>query len=310
MPIFLNDTFDEAAITGIESHTFNTGAAWTRVPLVAHGGLAVINVTGGTGVVANADVAGAVRNAAAPGTADYYVEIIYARASGNYGTNGVLARLSSNAADGYELLINTYGDKLLLRRINNYTRTEIGEFAYVANTAAHTYRLEVNGATIKGFIDGVQRISVVDAAPITAAGGAGFRIDNGAQFQSITAGTLTAAGNVIAAAAGSYAISGNAAGLVVATPTFSAALARMSNSTGAGSAARANAAFTGAIFFGASNLSQLAGKTGVAFSGATNASGDYSITGQTTSGVALVARHWGTGPDSRPIGSVEIVNFA
>lgn len=84
----------------------------------------------------------------------------------------------------------------------------------------------------------------------------------------------------------------------------------MSNSTGAGSAARANAAFTGAIFFGASNLSQLAGKTGVAFSGATNASGDYSITGQTTSGVALVARHWGTGPDSRPIGSVEIVNFA
>ena len=117
-------------------------------------------------------------------------------------------------------------------------------------------------------------------------------------------------GRTLAAAPGAYSISGNAAGLVVATPTFSAALARMSNSTGAGSAARANAAFTGAIFFGASNLSQLAGKTGVAFSGATNASGDYSITGQTTSGVALVARHWGTGPDSRPIGSVEIVNFA
>ena len=119
-----------------------------------------------------------------PANANYDVQLDIVSENAASFTNGhgmgVMGRVSTSAATGYILYVDWHG--LYLYKIVNGTYTSLGSYAFTAaNNVTYTLKLEMRGTTIKGYLDGTERISVTDSS-ITAAGKAGIYAYNAWNF--------------------------------------------------------------------------------------------------------------------------------
>lgn len=106
---------------------------------------------------------------AQPATADYSVQLLFPAGSDG---GGPLLRGFTGTQLYYFLYLNGTVLELYKRNINF---TLIGSYAGPVSTPC-TLKIEAIGTTIKGYVDGVQRISVTDSL-ISAAGRGGIYMD-------------------------------------------------------------------------------------------------------------------------------------
>lgn len=141
------------------------------------------------------------RHTAAPPSADYQVstDLYIAGTTSTAVSCGPMARLVDGERTGYWLRWRR-GTGWQLFRYNTGTATQLGStVGPTTYTAASLVRATVRcaGSVIKGFVDGVEIISVTDASPIAAAGYAGLIASNtlttdGPHIANFTAETLEA----------------------------------------------------------------------------------------------------------------------
>jgi lysophospholipase L1-like esterase len=166
--LLTTDTFTDSAGTLLENHTGETGAVWTRNPILP---------TGSAAITADGRLRG---NAAAtiyfssgvPSSADYDVEADLIVAS-NVNNAGLVGRQSATA-ETYYLFDYENGANFKLYTLVNATNVNSTTYAMTL-TAGQTYhlRLSMRGSQIACFVNGVQIIAITDAN-IPAAGRAGL----------------------------------------------------------------------------------------------------------------------------------------
>jgi hypothetical protein len=172
---FLNDLFDEASTTALDAHTPNPGpgGTWAAMQTISGGSANPMRISAGTGYAEIYSGQAYWRNNATPPTADYHVEAIVQRTAYSDVRNGPIGRFTVEGTH-YRLELNELGSALYLVRMNGWTPTVLDDFAWTPANGTFTLRLEMIGAEIKGYMDGVERVSATDGSPITGAGYAGI----------------------------------------------------------------------------------------------------------------------------------------
>lgn len=115
---------------------------------------------------------------------DYYVQAKVKLISANYGT--VIGRyVDSN--NFYQVEVHAPNDEFgLWKKVNNVW-TRIGSYATTIDTGTeYTIGLEMNGTTLKGYLNGIERISVTDNA--FSGGKIGLRSNDDARFDDVYVG--------------------------------------------------------------------------------------------------------------------------
>lgn len=174
---FLNDLFDEASTTALSSHTPNPGpgGSWSAMQTVSGGSANPMRIPAGAGYAEAYSGDAWFRNSAAPPTADYYVEAVVERTGFSGYNNGPMGRFTSQGTF-YHLRLNEYQTRLELVRVNAWAETLLGSYAWSPSNGTYTFKLQMVGAAIKGYLDGVERISATDGSPISSAGYAGIAL--------------------------------------------------------------------------------------------------------------------------------------
>jgi hypothetical protein len=172
---FLNDLFNEASTTALDVHVPDLGGTWAAMQVVNGGSMNPMRIPAGAGYAeAHAGVAWW-RNLATPPTADYYVEAVTQRAGFGGGPNGPVGRFATQGSF-YRLELNEYANELRLLKVVSWSDTVLDTFAWSPADGSYTLRLEMIGAEIKGFMNGVERVGATDTA-LTAAGKAGISLE-------------------------------------------------------------------------------------------------------------------------------------
>jgi hypothetical protein len=186
---FLNDLFDEASTTALDAHTPNPGpgGTWAAMQTVSGGSINPMRIPAGAGYAEAQSGTAYWRNSATPPTADYSVEGVIQRSGFGGGANGVLGRFTGQGTH-YRLELNEYANQLRLILLNAWSSSVLGTYAWSPSDGTYTIRLEMIGSAIKGYLGGVERISVTDTA-ISAAGLAGISLE-GHRMLSIDAVNL------------------------------------------------------------------------------------------------------------------------
>jgi len=165
--MFTTDTFTDTAGTLLESHTGETGAAWTRNPSFSTASAAITAAGRCRGNAVNA----VYYESGVPASADYDVEAdLYVASNANL--CGIIARQSTTAPTYYLLDYEASGSFRLYTVVNGAT---LNTTSYaMALTVGQTYhlRLAVRGSQVACFVNSQQIMSVTDAN-ISAAGRAG-----------------------------------------------------------------------------------------------------------------------------------------
>jgi hypothetical protein len=188
-----SDSFTDTAATQLVSHTGELGATWNRPgayndawadkPIISSANRA--HKTSG-------DTWGIVYSSGVPASANYSVQAdVYVASSLTGDVDGVMGRLSTSTATGYAAVYSVPLGQWALYKLSSGTKTLIGTPYSQTLAAASTYHLalDMSGTTIRLLVDGVQRISVVDAT-ISATGTGGVTL--GFQGASSTSTTDTA----------------------------------------------------------------------------------------------------------------------
>lgn len=180
---FASDSFTDTPGVALASHSPEVGGPWVKHPSYASGALVVSDANRARANNANP---ACYYLSAAPTTADYDVEAVIFVAS-NLSNILVAGRISTGADTMYAARYTLSGGVWQLVRIVAGVVTPIGATFAQALTATQllTARLSMRGSTIKMFIDGVERASVVDAN-ITATGRAGLRVGSGTSPSNTT----------------------------------------------------------------------------------------------------------------------------
>jgi hypothetical protein len=170
--VILTDNFTDTDGVLITAHTSDTGQGYVRqagVPAPADDAEIFNNKIFGR------SPNGAYRANFVMPSPDYEVEAVVNVLS-NTGILGVTARASSANRTYYVWQYRDGGDGFSLRKFVNGTSTPLVTFAQVL-IAGQTVTLKIvcNGNVIKGFVNGVERASVVDN-DITSAGSAGLSL--------------------------------------------------------------------------------------------------------------------------------------
>lgn len=182
-PIY--DTFTDTSGTNLESHTPDTGGAWTRHPSYTSARLQISNANR---CRKSADAAAACYyNATDPG-ADEYEVVVTLRCMDTTGAAfGPAARIDASAATMYICRYSTAANRWELYKIVAFSATLLG---YWSDTFSVGTEREVRLAVATGSqtvtVDGTDRITAYDTA-ITARGYAGLR-EGSASPYSDTAG--------------------------------------------------------------------------------------------------------------------------
>lgn len=177
---FSRDTFVEASDTTLASHTADDGGTWTKHPSFATAAQVIgaeDKVQGGSTTATSLYT-----HSGSPLSADYYVQSDVSWSSSLDALPGVAARVNVAANTAYRIDIDLSGAFRLIKVVAGVA-TVLATWG--AATAGVTYRVRISvvGTAIKGYVDGVERLSVTDAS-ITAAGKAGIavrqngRVDN------------------------------------------------------------------------------------------------------------------------------------
>jgi lysophospholipase L1-like esterase len=188
-----NDLFTDTNGTALESHTADSGATWTKHSASAGG--ATINSNKVSGV-SNATLA-LYYSSVIPASADYDVQADITFTTAASALSGIAGRIDPSAATLYFFRYSgaTGSGQYQLYKTVAGTSTLIGSYnAAESNGVTRTLRLSMYGSVISAWIDGVQRIAVIDSA-ITAAGRPGLRIGNSNTLDSVDNWSVT---NVIA----------------------------------------------------------------------------------------------------------------
>jgi hypothetical protein len=186
---FLNDLFNEASTTALDVHVPDLGGTWSAMQTISGGSANPMRIPAGAGY-AEANAGDAYwRNSAVAPTADYYVEAVINRSGFGGGKNGPIGRFASEGSH-YRVELNEYANQLRIIRMNAWTDSVIGTpYAWSPSNGDFTVRLEMVGDVIKAYLDGVERISVTDPSPLSAAGKAGIAL-GGHRAKSIDAVNL------------------------------------------------------------------------------------------------------------------------
>jgi hypothetical protein len=170
MAQFLNDTFTDTDGVLLENHTGEVGAIWTRHPSY-------------TGSVVRISTNRIYNNAAwdtscyyasgVPAGADYTVTSkIYVVTDDDTRTK-ILGRLSITANTCYSWEGYAYADLWVLKKVIVGSETTLGYGALTMGVGySGQFKLSMEGSTIKGYIGGIEKVSVTDS-DITDAGKAG-----------------------------------------------------------------------------------------------------------------------------------------
>jgi hypothetical protein len=147
------------------------GATWTYHPLFAPRWYIYGNRV-------HCGVAGPVYASGVPASADYTVEAtvrVYTTVTSPSNLNLGIAGRMSTSADTYYALYYQAGETVLIKRVAGVT-TSLGVWTSTLTGGGtdYTFTLEMIGTAIKGYVNGVERVSATDSA-ITAAGRAGLR---------------------------------------------------------------------------------------------------------------------------------------
>jgi hypothetical protein len=176
---FASDTFTDTATTSLASHTPTSGGSWTK-----HA-----NSTAGNAVISNANrvrnpTAGGQWNiyyhSATPAAADYDVSAtVVMKSDNNVSAAGPMGRIDTSETRGYLFVYNTSANGWRLFKVVSGTFTQLGSTYSQTLTVDVEYvaKLEMVGTAIKGYVDGVQRISVTDSS-VTATGKAGLWLED------------------------------------------------------------------------------------------------------------------------------------
>lgn len=202
MTAFASDTFTDADNTLLTSHTATLGGAWARSSISSD--TVGPKISSNKLVSGEAGVLGFYYVAATPAGADYTVSVDYTHTSGGDGeAAGACARMSTSAADGYHAVYFTSGSRLTIWKCVGGSFTELGSGVGYTVSATETYKvvLDVSGSSTTTLKAKMQRASdsqwltsggswsateqwaitqADSSSPITAAGKAGLRIQQGA----------------------------------------------------------------------------------------------------------------------------------
>jgi hypothetical protein len=189
-------------------------------------------------------------------------------------SHGVWCRGNSNISQGY--LWRNDGTSWNLFSVVGGSFVSIGTYAAAA-VAGDVAKVQAVGSTIKGFVGGVQRVSVTDTA-VTTGTSVGIRADstNALRFDDFTGADVTTGATGDAAFSGAATLS--ASGL--RATAGSAALAATATLTTSGLRVTAgNAALTSTASLTADGTRTTSGASGLAASAALAASGQVSHSG-------------------------------
>jgi hypothetical protein len=210
MPTFLYDEFFDADGTLLQDHAPDVGGLWTKLSFsadgVSYGGTddAKILVSGSADLYDGGNASRVYRNAAVPSNPNYEVEIYHPFPLTDNADLLVAGRadatgLNNGQVDRYEIYGKRISSSLTRYKLNKWlsgVKTELG--SYDASSAAHTVRLSMVGTAIKAYINGVERISVIDSSltgsgrVLVAASSTGDGA-NGSRIDYITAADITVA---------------------------------------------------------------------------------------------------------------------
>jgi len=170
---FVQDTFTQASLTPLASHTGEVGATWTAVPTMTINDLRVSS----SGRLYNTTTfANYGRASGTPPNANYYVEGVITFLpviSGDAGA-GIAGRVSATVQTLYFTRYSESAGAWQLYSIVNGTTVLLASFVAARPSTDATVRLTMNSSTISVSVNGTQVISVTNSA-ITAAGHAGVR---------------------------------------------------------------------------------------------------------------------------------------
>ena len=184
------DTFTEGADTALETHTSDCGSSWTGFNTTSFQVLAAsdelaLETTSGDGT----HMYGAGNETLT--SADYWAEVV--GKTGGSGTNdrfGVAVRLAAGV-DGYVMFVVGSGGDTYIYRVDDSAYTQLGSTYTIpsfSTSTTYTVRLKITGSTIKGYVDGIERISATDATYSAAGVLAAYMmvVDDAAQLPRIT----------------------------------------------------------------------------------------------------------------------------
>lgn len=167
--IFVSDTFTDADGVLLSAHTGEMGATWT---LRSGTGAPTIQ----TDRIFCATATAVFTASGVPPSPDYYVEAIADVVTDANDNMGICGRMAEDGSANYYLWRYVQSsDGWGLFRFVGGTPTQIGStFADNWSTGSRTFRLDMQGSTIRGLTEGIERVSVTDTT-FADAGRAGIR---------------------------------------------------------------------------------------------------------------------------------------
>lgn len=172
MATFLNDTMTDSSGTLLPAHTGETGATWTKHTSYSSG---VGQISTANRVRCNSTNQVVFHASGSPANADYEVQAdLFMNGTSEDHEPAVAARIDTGANTFYALRYRKTGNVWeLLKRVAG-TTTVLGSWSEtLVASDTRTFKLRCSGTSIKGYVAGVERISVTDSA-ISAAGKAGI----------------------------------------------------------------------------------------------------------------------------------------
>ena len=172
MAIIKTDTFTEASDTALESHTSDSGGGWSGFNTTSFD---VVGADDEVKVDALSDLYAA--GTETPSSADYWCNVNCRTVATTIRRIGSCVRVSTGTTDVncYALVVTGSDGSWRLRKILSAAITQIAGGTISGFNAATWYDLKVQaqGTTIKGFIDGSEVASVTDS-DISAVGKVGI----------------------------------------------------------------------------------------------------------------------------------------
>lgn len=187
--LLVNDSFTDTASTRLDQHDGELNADWQRPFTSGDPSYQRINSSGRT-YYAYENGSGYTVNGSehfltnyTPPSADYYVEArIYSASDGGSGESAEIYARATVPYDFYFLQYDEGANEWRIGRSLGFgTKTTLATYSGDVITPGNSKlaRLQVQGTSIKGFIEGVERLSVTDSN-ISGAGYPGLRLDPGA----------------------------------------------------------------------------------------------------------------------------------
>lgn len=159
---FASDTFTDTDLTDLNVHTPSGGGTWTTHPSYATGRIQNNRVRADLGNGLN-------YHSGTPASADYDVSGDHVWFSDNNAEIGLAARIDTGANTLY--WFRYYEGAYTILKVVAGVETSLGSYTQAGSNTTMLFRLA--GTSLKGFLGGVERISVTDGS-IAAAGKAGI----------------------------------------------------------------------------------------------------------------------------------------